>query len=57
MEASKKAKMFRFIAVGAGLLTRIICIVLWIFVFGMAAVSNTLGTRWDLFCEPSALIS
>ena len=40
MEASKKAKMFMFIAVGAGLLTWIICIVLWVFVFGMAAVSN-----------------
>lgn len=40
MESSKKAKMFMFIAVGLGLLTWILVVVLWIFVFGMAAVSN-----------------
>ena len=40
MEASKKAKMFMFLAVGGGLLVWVICIVLWIFVFGMAALSN-----------------
>ena len=38
-EASRKAKMFMFIAVGAGLLVWVICIVLWVFVFGMAAIS------------------
>jgi hypothetical protein len=40
-DASRKAKMFMFIAVGAGLLTWVIVIVLWIFVFGMAALSNS----------------
>lgn len=40
MESSKKAKMFMFIAVGAGLLTWVIVIVLWIFVFGMAVFGN-----------------
>ncbi|MGH9929778.1 MAG: CD225/dispanin family protein [Pyrinomonadaceae bacterium] len=40
MEASKKAKMFMFLAVGGGLLVWVICILLWIFVFGMAALSN-----------------
>ncbi|HLN98109.1 MAG TPA: CD225/dispanin family protein [Pyrinomonadaceae bacterium] len=40
MEASRKAKMFMFIAVGLGLLTWVCAILLWIFVFGMAAVSN-----------------
>jgi hypothetical protein len=39
-DASRKAKMFMFIAIGAGVLTWIIGIVLWIFVFGMAVVSN-----------------
>ena len=39
-DASKKAKMFMFIAIGAGLLTWVIAIVLWIFVFGMAALSS-----------------
>ena len=40
MESSRKAKMFMFIAVGAGVLMWVICIVLWIFVFGMAAMSS-----------------
>lgn len=40
MEASKKAKMFMFIAVGLGVLTWVCVIVMWIFVFGMAAVQN-----------------
>src|SRR6266576_3571459 len=39
-EASKKAKMFMFIAVGGGLLMWVCVIVLWIFVFGMAALSS-----------------
>jgi hypothetical protein len=39
-EASKKAKMFMFIAVGAGLLTWVCVIILWVFVFGMAALSS-----------------
>lgn len=37
MESSKKAKMFMFIAVGAGLLSWIVGIVLWVFVI---AASN-----------------
>lgn len=40
MESSRKAKMFMFIAIGAGLLTWIFVIVLWLFLFGMAAASN-----------------
>ena len=40
MEASRKARMFMFIAVGAGLLSLIIGFILWIFVFGMAALSS-----------------
>lgn len=40
MEASKKAKMFMFIAVGAGVLTWVSVIVIWILFFGMAVVSN-----------------
>jgi uncharacterized membrane protein len=40
MEASRKARMFMFIAVGSGLLVWVICIVLWVFVFGIAALSN-----------------
>ena len=40
VEASRKAKMFMFIAVGGGLLTWICVIVLWILMFGMAAMSN-----------------
>ena len=39
-EASRKAKMFMFIAVGGGVLVWVICIVLWVFVFGMAALSS-----------------
>ena len=39
-EASKKAKMFMFIAVGLGLLTWVCAIILWIFVFGMAALNS-----------------
>ena len=39
-EASRKAKMFMFIAVGLGLLTWVIAILCWIFVFGMAALSS-----------------
>jgi hypothetical protein len=39
-EASGKAKMFMFVAVGLGLLTWIIGVVLWIFVFGAAMMSN-----------------
>jgi hypothetical protein len=40
MEASRKAKMFMFIAVGAGLLVWVICIVLLVFVFGIGALAN-----------------
>ena len=39
-ESSGKAKMFMFIAVGLGLLTWIVVVVLWIFVFGAAIMSN-----------------
>ena len=42
MEASRKAKMFSFIAVGLGVLTWICVVVMWIFVFGMAAVGSNL---------------
>ena len=41
-EASRKAKMFMFIAVGLGVLTWVCVIVMWIFVFGMAAVGSNL---------------
>lgn len=41
-EASRKAKMFLFIAVGGGVLVWVVCIVLWIFVFGMAAISSNM---------------
>jgi hypothetical protein len=40
LEASRKARMFMFITIGAGLLIWVLCIVLWIFVFGMAALSS-----------------
>ena len=40
MEASRKARMFMFISIGAGLLSVIIGIVLWIFVFGVAALNS-----------------
>jgi hypothetical protein len=39
-EASRKAKMFSFIAVGLGVLTWVCVVVLWLFVFGMAAVGS-----------------
>ncbi len=39
-DSSRKAKMFMFIAIGAGLLTWVCVIVLWIFVFGMAALNS-----------------
>ena len=42
MEASRKAKMFSFIAVGLGVLTWVCVVVLWLFVFGMAAVGSNL---------------
>ena len=42
MEASRKAKMFTFIAVGLGVLTWVCVVVMWIFVFGMAAVGSNL---------------
>jgi len=41
-EASRKPKMFMFIAVGLGVLTWVCVIVMWIFVFGMAAVGSNL---------------
>jgi hypothetical protein len=40
MESSKKAKMFMFIAVGLGALSWICAIIMWIFVFGMAALGS-----------------
>lgn len=39
MESSRKAKMFMFITIGAGLLTWITAIILWVFVFAIAANS------------------
>jgi len=39
-ESSKKAKMFMFISVGGGLLIWVCAIILWVFVFGMAALSS-----------------
>jgi len=42
MEASRKAKMFMFIAVGLGVLTWVCVVVMWLFVFGMAAVGSNL---------------
>ena len=39
-EASRKAKMFMFLSIGGGVLIWICVIVMWIFVFGMAAVGN-----------------
>jgi len=41
-EASRKAKMFMFIAVGLGVLTWVCVVVLWIFVFGMAAIGSNM---------------
>jgi hypothetical protein len=40
MEASRKAKMFMYIAVGSAVLVWIICIVLVVFVFGVGVLSN-----------------
>ena len=40
MEASKKAKMFMFISVGAGLLIYVVCIIIWILGVGMAAMGS-----------------
>jgi hypothetical protein len=40
MEASKKAKMFMFIAVGLGVASWICAIVIWILAFGMAAAGS-----------------
>ena len=40
MESSRKAKMFMFITIGAGLVTWIIGIVLWIFVFAAMMASH-----------------
>ena len=40
MESSKKAKMFMFIAVGLGAVSIILAVVLWLFVFGAALMSN-----------------
>lgn len=42
MESSKKAKMFMFIAIGGGVLIWVCVIILWVFVFGMAAVGSNL---------------
>ena len=39
-ESSGKAKMFMFLAVGLGLLSIVIGVVLWLFVFGAAIVGN-----------------
>ncbi len=41
-EASRKAKMFMFIAVGLGVLTWVCVVVMWIFVFGMAAIGSNM---------------
>jgi hypothetical protein len=40
MEASRKAKMFMYIAVGSAVLVWVICIVLVVFVFGVGVLSN-----------------
>ena len=42
MEASKKAKMFMFIAFGLGLLTWVGVILIWIFVLGAAAIGGNM---------------
>lgn len=41
LDSSKKAKMFTFIAIGSGLAVWIIVVILWVFVFGMAALSSS----------------
>lgn len=40
-DASKKAKMFSFIAIGLGLLGWVIAIIYWIVVIGFVAATNT----------------
>jgi len=40
MDASKKAKLFSFIAIGLGLVGCVIGVVWWVFVIGMSAVTN-----------------
>ena len=40
VESSGKAKMFAMIAVGGGVLIWVCVIVVWILMFGMAAMSN-----------------
>ncbi len=40
VESSKKAKMFMFLSIGGGLLIWVLVVFLWIFVFGMAALSS-----------------
>ena len=42
LEASRKAKMFMYIAVGLGVLTWVCVVVMWIFVFGMAAIGSNM---------------
>ena len=42
MEASKKAKMFMYIAFGLGLLSWVCVILIWIFVLGAAAVGGNM---------------
>jgi hypothetical protein len=40
LEASRKAKMFMFINIGVGLVFWIICIILWVFIFGVALMNS-----------------
>ena len=40
VDASKKAKLFSFIAIGLGLVGCVIGVVWWVFVIGMTAVTN-----------------
>ncbi len=40
MESSKKAKMFMFISVGLGAVGIVLAVILWLFVFGAAMMSN-----------------
>ncbi|HEX9424030.1 MAG TPA: CD225/dispanin family protein [Pyrinomonadaceae bacterium] len=39
-EASRKAKTFMFIAIGLGVVVWVIAVIMWILVFGMAAMSS-----------------
>lgn len=39
-QASRKAKMFLFVTIGAGILIWVIAIITWILLFGMAAMSS-----------------